>query len=251
MSIRLSLLLEGAYALHEGRKRRVEWETNAERNCVQKVSPASETFSEAQPRANARACSDDETCDDQDMAFLHGALRSRGLELRAPDAENAFLWLVSLEARTHQALRVKAPEGTAFEWMLGSDGDEIQCSDGCAHKDEPLEKLAKALRRLSTIVAVKAAATSQYGEGHVAPQDHEDAAWRKELVRDAMLDFEQKELADLLLQKTSEDDLEIQMVCPRAQSPQSPVEDAVMSSQPTPALLPSKFSKRSPSELPL
>ena len=78
MSIRLSLLLEGAYALHEGRKRRVEWETNAERNCVQKVSPASETFSEAQPRANARACSDDETCDDQDMAFLHGALRSRG-----------------------------------------------------------------------------------------------------------------------------------------------------------------------------
>jgi hypothetical protein len=104
MSIPLAQLLELSHDLAQGRKRRCEWETYAEKAVT--VAPKDEP-EEAEGRGNASE-------DAVEMKLLRALLREQGLAPRAPDAEHAFLRLVCADTRSAKAQKI---EGSGFEWM--------------------------------------------------------------------------------------------------------------------------------------
>lgn len=56
-----------------------------------------------------------------EMQLLGGSLRTQGLKPRAPDAENAFLRLLSADARLGKPSQVCSLEGTDFDWLFARD----------------------------------------------------------------------------------------------------------------------------------
>jgi hypothetical protein len=114
MSISLPSLLDLSYSLSCGRKRRNEWESLAE--MAPRKNPGS--------KRTQSDCSYDDpivAADMAEMQLLDGSLRTQSLMPRAPDAENAFLRLLSADARLGKPSQVCSLEGTDFDWLFAHD----------------------------------------------------------------------------------------------------------------------------------
>lgn len=125
MSIQLTQLLELSNDLSLGRKRRVDWEVEAEKRSRQSAESRADTPAKKGPLKDEAASSTSGTCESEssdivadiaEMKFLSASLAANGLTPRSPDAENAMLQLLSADARYAQA-PVASLEGAGFEWM--------------------------------------------------------------------------------------------------------------------------------------
>lgn len=111
-------MIELSHALYQGRKRRCEWEIHADHHIrrrkdteVQGGGPIQAPATEGSPQDSNLA----------EIKYLQACLRQSGLTPRAPDAEMAFLNLVSAAALSIKAPPVLEFEGTDFEWMTSMD----------------------------------------------------------------------------------------------------------------------------------
>ena len=180
MSIPLSLLVQLAHDLSEGRKRRREWEEGAAqgRRC--------EACGAAEPPG-------DGTPDAAEMRLMQEALCARGLSPRAPDAEHAFLGLVSASARGAATL----PAGCAaeVEWMCGSDEPHGRRQAWSGRHHGPRQRVAtaeEALGRLSTILNASTSLTTSCDDPE---ETDDDAAWLAEMADEELLQAEVEERA--------------------------------------------------------
>ena len=185
MSIPLSLLVQLAHDLSEGRKRRREWEEEAAQGRRCEACGAAEAPAEGGAPAGADAA---------EMRLMREALCARGLSPRAPDAEHAFLRLVSASARGVATL--PAACAAEVEWMCGS-AELSSCGrrqpwSGRHHGPRRRAATAEdALGRLSTILKASASRTSSCD----AEETDDDAAWRAEMADDELLQAEAEERA--------------------------------------------------------
>ena len=269
MSIRLTQLIGLSYDLAQGRKRRSEWETFAEK-------ATSVNGDEASLTGGYYRCSDESNSNSSDdaaeMQFLQAALRAQGLGPRAPDAEHAFLRLMCADRRT----KAQKTEGTDFDWMVtvdvvepagkveilcppkagkkGTDSDSTfarlladtfseetvnpfgppsellsadapQGPDQLPHTQDLHERgdastrLPVALARLSALLSCDSASSSSSDDTSTESAneefyDHdevddslseEDAIFREEGSREAMIEAEREELSRMLAQEVAEE----------------------------------------------
>lgn len=128
MSIQLTQLLELSNDLSLGRKRRLNWESEAEKGSRQSAESRADTLAKTAPlKDDAASCfveSSDIVADIAEMKFLSASLAANGLTPRSPDAENAMLQLLSADARSAQA-PVASLGGAGFEWMADLSRENV------------------------------------------------------------------------------------------------------------------------------
>ena len=115
MSIPLPALLGLSHDLALARKRRLDWELDANARLRGRADAGrldGEKLQSSSPDVEAA-----------EMQLLSASLASRGLEPRAPDAELAMLNLLTASFRSAKVARreTKEKEGTDFDWMVMID----------------------------------------------------------------------------------------------------------------------------------
>lgn len=213
-SIELSRLLELSHDLHVGRKRRVEWEEHVEAACRRRTEVAEPAQLDNAVAYSAQPPTPDSLKEDAvfqrevaEIQFLHASLNACGLRPRAPDAEHAFLHLMSaVSARSNKGHPVVSLEGTDFEWINGEDGQgndvtkmpKETSNQRVAYEDSASGQeilLAQAMQRLHELLQDH----QDLGcDGDNSDDNADEAEALKEMVREAMIEAETQELAEML-----------------------------------------------------
>ena len=228
-------MLELSHALYQGRKRRCEWEIHADHHIrrrkdteVQGGGPIQAPATEGLPK----------DCNLAEIKYLQACLRQSGLTPRAPDAEMAFLNLVSAAALTIKAPPVLEFEGTDFEWMtsmdtklaaathvseapiiedlyvdLSSSSQHVVAQCGACVSEQPSieEDLRVAFEHANLVqemrlpealqrlqIFLKAHQYSACCVSSAPREDDEEAEALRETIREAMIEAERQELAKML-----------------------------------------------------
>ena len=205
MSIRLSQLLNLSHQLSHGRKRRCEWEDDAERRCRPHVhdscvhmhsnKPAS---SPAMPLSVADCGNSHETArrDIFELQFLECSLEARGLKARTPDAEMAFLMLLSAAPQVPNMACESVTDGSDFNWLAESQHEPpVSAVLGGKYFESAEQakevRLNKALSRLRGLM-------DACGDASCCTESdewNEEAAALRELSHEVMIAAEREELA--------------------------------------------------------
>ena len=208
MSIRLTELLELSHDLCHARKRRSEWEFRAHDECRKPKAARHHAClpyaDEARPKSSAGAG----LADDSEIEFLRAAIEERGLAPREPLAELVFFRLLC--ASGPRATCARGAEGTDFDWM-GTEGDvELHATAPAHQKDVETDenmgsednvygggRLSRALKRLSELLHAAAQPPSTACTGNEDAVQATALFLREEMAREAMLEAEREELAEL------------------------------------------------------
>jgi len=252
MSIPLTQLIGLSHDLYHGRKRRYEWEQQAERRCRMHWVTESVAAS-AQPRA-AEAHMDtaaedkplSEALSEEDrteMRLLVDALAARGLAVREAAAERAMMRLLLADAS-----RPAAPKGAArgcdFGWLVGEEAApsvpvklRFQYVEGDGEVNEM--RLHEALQRLLTLI--KEPTRGQDLDSEDSDNEDVEAEALVELSREFMQEAEWEELALTTNAPSGQE-------CPRVTPPLASTSSATGS--PIPTLSDSKSNRVTPALAP-
>jgi len=204
MSMPLTQLLELSHELSRSRKRRCEWEIQAERRCRSRFLPG---LVEQQPRhADARArqaaeerrlseASSEEDCNE--MSLLSETLAAQGLSVREPAAELAVMRLLLADARKPKA----AVQGSDFGWLVGEEAAPsapvaikfMYATDVQQSEEQKEMRLQEALQRLLRLV--KEPISGNDADSEDSDTEDDEARALRELSREVMQEAEWQELA--------------------------------------------------------
>lgn len=252
MSIRLSQLLNLSHHLNHGRKRRCEWEDDAERRCRRHVDDSCVHSHVNEPTSSPVIAPSFADCgnlhetarrDITEIQFLGSSLEVRSLEPRTPDAEMAFLLLLSAAAQEPSMACASETDGSDFDW-LAEGSHEAPVSAVLGGKNFKSANFAKearlneALARLCGLMHACRDASCCTEE----PERDEEAAALRELSDEAMFVAEREELAMMLSEERMTPPLaSSEMYSVRKTTSPDP-STCSASAKNTPALLPSRVS---------
>ena len=246
----LTQLLELSHELSRSRKRRSEWEMQAERRCRSQVLPGSVAQQPREADASARQAaeerrlseaSSEEDCNE--MSLLSETLAAQGLAVREPAAELAVMRLLLADARNPKG----AVQGSDFGWLVGEEAAPsapvtikfMYAADVQQSEEQKEMRLQEALQRLLRLV--KEPISGNDADSEDSDTEDEEAKALMELSREVMQEAEWQELA--LITGAQNGEAVVTQPLPSTSNTGSPIPSLpeTNSGKVTPALRPSKI----------
>jgi hypothetical protein len=192
MPIPLAQLVQMAHELWLGRKRQREWEETAGQGRDQQPVACE---AEEPPVETAPVDADEAA----EMRLMRQTLCAQGLTPRAPDAEHAFLRLLSASARGARTLPATYGKGggdSELDWLYTNEFDGRGYRQvGSRRHRVPGCRAANVEDALGRLSAILNASASHNASDYDTEATDDEAAWRAEMSREELLEAEMEERA--------------------------------------------------------